>query len=540
MRSIPTSPMAKALVFLPLLVLILAGALAGLAAAAPPAGFDDRVEALLRASGAPGMGAVIVEGGKVALARGYGVRRLGAPERVDADTIFPIASAGKAFTTADLALLVDEGRLGWDDKVVDRLPGFQMYDPWVTREMTVRDLLVHRSGLGLGAGDLLFFPRSSLSRAEAVSRLRWIKPATSFRSGYAYDNVLYMAAGQLIEAVTGQTWERFTQERLLRPAGMTVSTADDADRFRTANRAQPHARLNGAVRGQGDQEVLDERQGSAESSAPAGGVSVSASDLGRWIQIQLGHGRLPEGGRLFSDAASREMWTPQTLIPIHRPPAAAAAAEPQFLTYALGWEVRDWRGHKIVWHDGGVDGYRAVVVLIPEKDVGFALMLNAEEGVVTRGLMYELLDHYLGFPAADWPAILGRIKAGQTAAAVAAVAATPPEVARRADAGPGLPPARYAGDYVDPWYGRMVVGKAGGGLTIDFKSTPGMVGDLEPWRYETFIARWRDKSIEPAFVTFFRGADGEVERVAMKAVSPQADFSYDYQDLDFRPVRPRP
>lgn len=151
MRSIPTSPMAKALVFLPLLVLILAGALAGLAAAAPPAGFDDRVEALLRASGAPGMGAVIVEGGKVALARGYGVRRLGAPERVDADTIFPIASAGKAFTTADLALLVDEGRLGWDDKVVDRLPGFQMYDPWVTREMTVRDLLVHRSGLGLGA-----------------------------------------------------------------------------------------------------------------------------------------------------------------------------------------------------------------------------------------------------------------------------------------------------------------------------------------------------------------------------------------------------
>ncbi|MGH8173124.1 MAG: serine hydrolase domain-containing protein, partial [Rhodanobacteraceae bacterium] len=170
--------------------------------AAPPAGFTARADALRERVGIPGMAIAIVENGKVTLAEGYGVRKLGAPTKVDADTIFPTGSTGKAFTVADLAILVDQGKLGWDDKVIDRLPGFQMYDPWVTREMTIRDLLVHRSGLGLGAGDLLFVPRSNIGRAEAVKRLRYIKPATSFRSGYAYDNVLYMVVGQLIEAVT--------------------------------------------------------------------------------------------------------------------------------------------------------------------------------------------------------------------------------------------------------------------------------------------------------------------------------------------------
>lgn len=503
------------------------------AQAAPPKGLDARIEGLMASSGTPGMGVVIVEGGKIVLAKGYGVRRLGAPDKVDADTIFSVASVGKAFTVADLAVLVDQGRLSWDDRVTDRLPGFQMYDPWVTREMTVRDLLVHHSGLGLGAGDLLFFPRGSLSRAESVKRLRWIKPATSFRSGYAYDNVLYMVAGQMIEAITGQTWETFTRESVLKPAGMRVSTSDDADRLRTANRVQPHARLNGAIRGLGDLQPLDERAGSGENSAPAGGVSTSASDLGRWIQIQLAHGKLPGGGRLYSEAAAVEMWTPRTLIPIRQAPAPAGAATPQFRAYALGWEVRDWRGHKIVWHDGGDDGFRAVVVLLPEKDTGFALMINSEEGAVVNGLMYELLDHYLGYPRADWPAILAKLKAAKDAAALAALKSDAPAAAR---VGPVHPLDRYAGDYSDPWYGPMAVREEGGRLSIDFRSTPNMVGDLEPWRYETFIARWRDKSIEPAFVTFVLGPDGGVERVAMKAVSPQADFSYDYQDLDFRPV----
>src|SRR5450631_3234826 len=226
----------KTLFSAPLILLCTAAAFA-----APPSGFESRVEMLRKEVGVPGMAIAIVEDDQVTLAKGFGTRALGSPEPIDADTIFPTGSTGKAFTVAALAVLVDQGKIGWDDKVIDHLPGFQMYDPWVTREMTIRDLLVHRSGLGLGAGDLLFVPRTNLSRAESVRRLRYIKPATSFRSGFAYDNILYMVAGQLIEAVTGETWEHFTAEHVLKPAGMLHSTSDPQSQFATANRAQPHA-----------------------------------------------------------------------------------------------------------------------------------------------------------------------------------------------------------------------------------------------------------------------------------------------------------
>ena len=281
---------------------------AGPAAAAPPANFDTRVEALRARIGVPGVSLAIVESGATTLARGYGVSKLGGSERVDADTIFPTGSTGKAFTAAALATLVDAGKIGWDDKVIDRLPGFQMYDPWVTREITIRDLLVHRSGLGLGAGDLLFVPRSNLTREEAVKRLRYIKPATSFRSGYAYDNVLYMVAGRVIEVVSGQTWEDYVREHVLVPAGMTVSTSDNDRRFETTNRAYPHARASGRVRGTGPLQMLDERDELGRAAAPAGGLAISANDMTKWLTLQLAKGDLPGEARLFSEAAHAEMW----------------------------------------------------------------------------------------------------------------------------------------------------------------------------------------------------------------------------------------
>ena len=210
----------------------------------------------------------IVEHGQVTLARGYGVRRLGEDAPVDADTIFQLGSVGKAFTTAALAVLVDRGQIAWDDPVTRHIPWFQMYDPWVTREMTVLDLLVHRSGLGLGAGDLMFVPRSTLSRAETVRRLRYIRPATSFRSGYAYDNVLYVVAGQLIEEVSGKSWERFMREEVLVPAGMRTATSDRVERRGTPNRAWPHARRDGPMHGMGTQQgARRQRAGRVRSRA---------------------------------------------------------------------------------------------------------------------------------------------------------------------------------------------------------------------------------------------------------------------------------
>jgi CubicO group peptidase (beta-lactamase class C family) len=500
--------------------------------AAPPTGFDARVEAVRNAAEVPGLAIAIVENGAVTLARGFGVRKLGSPEKVDADTIFMTGSTGKAMTTAALATLVEAGKLGWDDPVADHIPGFQMYDPWVTREMTVRDLLVHRSGLGLGAGDLLVIPRGTLSRAEVVKRLRFIKPARSFRSGYAYDNILYIVAGHLIDLVSGQSYEDYIREHVFRPAGMLHSTSDEAHRFATPNRASPHARTGGAVRGIGPLKVLDEHDNLAPASTPAGLLAISANDLARWLQIQLAKGKLPEGGRLFSEASSAEMWTPQTIEPIGPALPGLEATTPNFQQYALGWEVRDYGGAKIIWHSGGVFGFVTVVVLIPEKNVGFAITQNSEDGQARLGLMYELLDHYLGRPAKDWPAVIAEVRRKRFDAAVAAVSA---KAAAPGRSNPSLPLAQYAGRYVDAWYGAIAIGSNAKGLTINFTNTPNMGGRLEHWQYDTFVARFDDTGIEPAYVTFGLGAEGKVERITMKPVSPLADFSFDYQDLLFTP-----
>jgi CubicO group peptidase (beta-lactamase class C family) len=509
-------------------------AIAAPASAEPPKGFDTRVEALRKSLGVPGVSIAIVEDGRTTLARGYGVRDITAPRPVTADTIFATGSTGKAVTVAALAILVDRGRIKWDDKVIDHMPDFRMYDPWVTREMTIRDLLVHRSGLGLGAGDLLFVPRSDLSRKESVRRLRHIKPATSFRSGYAYDNVLYMVAGQLIEEVTGQTWEAFVRANILKPAGMTRSTVDDAGRLATADRGRPHARINGAIRGLGDQQPLDETADLASNVAPAGGLAVSANDMARWLQIQLARGKLPDGkGRLFSEDASAEMWNPVQIQPIAPRPDDLKPTMPMFYTYALGWDVQDYRGAKIVWHGGAVFGSLTAVVLIPDRNIGFSIAVNSEEGEVVRGLMYELLDHYLGLPQGQWPEKLHAYKADQMAEAVKALAAAGTV---RAKAGPSLPIERYAGDYADPWYGTIQVRADQGQLTVNFPHAKGLKATLEHWQYDSFRTNFSDKAVEPAYMTFSLDADGKVERITMKAVSPLADFSYDYHDLLFTPA----
>ena len=506
------------------------------ALAAPPAGFEQRVETLRKQVGVPGMAVAIVENDQVTFAKGFGVRKLGAPELVDADTIFPNGSTGKAFTVSDLAILVDEGKLSWDDKVIDRLPGFQMYDPWVTREMTIRDLLVHRSGLGLGAGDLMFVPRTNLTRAESVKRLRYIKPATSFRSGYAYDNVLYMVAGQMIEAMTGETWEHFTAEHLLKPAGMLHSTSDEDARWSNPNRAYPHARMSSGLRGAGQQEPLDERDELGRNAAPAGGMAISANDFARWIRIQLGGGKLPDSDKhLFSTAARDEMWTPRTIMPVAPRPEPIAATTANFDLYALGWDVRDYRGAKLISHGGAVFGFQTFVALIPEKNVGFALTINSEDGEILVGLAFELLDHYLDAPSNDWPA---KFIAFKKARLEAGLKAYKEKAAKPARVGPSLALDRYVGTYNDPWYGNIEIARnKAGKLTIDFKSTPRMGGTLEHWQYDSFTTRFDDRHIEPAYVNFGLDADGNVERITMKPVSPIADFSYDYQDLLFTPVK---
>jgi len=509
-------------------------ALASAAEAAPPAGFEQRVEQLRKEIGAPGVSIAIVEDGKVTLAHGWGVRDITTNQPVDADTIFFTGSTGKAFTNAALATLVDDGKIKWDDRVIDHMPDFRMYDPWVTREMTIRDLLVHRSGLGLGQGDLLFLPNSDLTRKETVRRIRYLKPATSFRSGYAYDNILYMAAGQLIEEVTGRTWEQYLRSRVFGPLGMKNSTNTDADFQANPNHARPHSRSDGPIHGLGTQAPLDENATISQNAAPAGGLAISANEMSRWLLTQLSRGKIPGSDkRLFSEEQSKQMWEGVVPTPIRQFPPEFAATEPNFNLYALGWTISDYRGAKVVGHDGAVFGSQATVALLPDKNVGIFIAANSEDGEIILGLRDELLDHYLGAPRNNWPERFHRWKVGRLNAAAKQVQTA---AAKPAKIGPSMPLANYVGEYADPWYGTIKVTRAGKGLAVHFPHSKGMEGPLTHYQYDTFKTNPALKWVEPAYVTFSIGADGKVDRVTMKAVSPAADFSWDYHDLLFTPA----
>lgn len=516
---------------------LLLSAMAMPALAAPPAGFEKEVEALRQKIGAPGVAIAIVENGKTTMARGFGVRQLGSTAPVDADTTFQTGSTGKAVTAAALAILVDEGKIKWDDPVIKHMPWFRMHDPWVTREITVRDLLVHRSGLGLGQGDLMMVPRTRLTRKQTVERVAYLKPRTSFRSAYAYDNILYAVAGQLIEEVTGQRWEDFVRARVLRAGGMMTATTDSPERFTVENRSYPHARLSGPLRGLGAQQLLDEKDELGRNAAPAGGLTFSANDEAAWLKIQLNGGALPDGKPLFSKAQHAEMWKPVTVMPVPQLPDSLKLAQPTYQSYALGWQVQDYRGHKLISHGGGVLGSITRVVLIPEKNVGFAIMMNSEDSGMLLGLTYRMIDHYLGFPDNGWIAkweswYQQRLEGGRQALAAMQAGKQPGD----AKAPPSLATERYAGRYRDAWYGDVVVGSDARGLTIDFTSSPNMAGRLTHWAYNSFITDFDDKTLEKAIVSFAIDDNGKVTGVTMKPANPIADFSWDYHDLDLKPV----
>ena len=476
----------------------------------------------------PGLALAIVKDDGVVVAKGYGVRKLGDPTPVDARTLFGIASNTKAFTATALGLLVEEGKLEWDAPVVRYLPAFAMWDPFVTREITVRDLLVHRSGLGLGAGDLLWWPESTYDRKEIARRLRFIQPATSFRTAYAYDNVLYLIAGELIETISGQTWENFVATRILARVGMTGSNVRHSAAAAGGNVATPHAPVDGAVRAI--------RPFESDNTNPAGGINSSAEDMAKWLRVQLSGGTLADGSRLFSTQTARQLTSIVTPIPIGDPPPELPPLKTNFHGYALGFDIRDYRGHKIVMHTGGLPGYVSRVAMIPDLNVGVAVLTNQESGEAFDSIAYRVLDYYLGAPAFDW--IDGYTKVHARVAAGVSAAEGHASSARDAASKPSLSLAKYAGTYRDAWYGDITIAEEGGKLVMRFSHTPALAGDLEHWQHDTFIARWRDRELRAdAYVTFALNPDGSIDQAKMRAVSPATDFSFDFQDLLLRPAR---
>lgn len=496
---------------------------------APP-GLDQYVESIRSAFDVPGIGLAIVRNGDVVVARGYGARTLGKPGSVDENTLFGIASNTKAFTATAIGMLVEEGKLEWDAPVNRYLPWFGLSDPYVTREITVRDLLVHRSGLGLGAGDLLWWPASTYDRKEIVRRLRSLPLAGSFRSAYAYDNVLYLVAGEIIESVSGLSWEDFISTRILAPLGMRRTTVRHSTAGEGSDAASPHARINGVVR--------PIQPFTSDNTNPAGGINSSAAEMARWLIVQLDSGRTGGASRLFTPRTTRELWTLVTPIPIGEPPPALAALKPNFNGYALGFGVHDYRGVKIVQHTGGLPGYVSEVTMVPALKLGIVVLTNQESGDAFRALTLRILDYYLGAPAVDWKEAfrLARARGDSVNAASVSLAAS----GRVASSHPSLPLEQYAGRYEDAWYGPIDVKCANGRLSMQFVHTPSLEGEMEHWQYDTFLVRWKDPELRAdALVTFSLNAEGSVDRVTLKAASKETDFSFDFQDLLLRPVRHR-
>jgi CubicO group peptidase (beta-lactamase class C family) len=484
-------------------------------------------ETILRAMNefqVPGMAVSVVYDGGVYYSKGHGVLETGGNDRVSDRTLFQIASLSKAFTAASIAVLVDEGELGWDDPVIDYLPEFRMFDPWVTREFTIRDLLTHRSGLPPGAGDLLLFPEANSSRDEIIRAMRYLKPASGFRSGFDYDNLLYIIAGEVVARVAGMSYEDFVEQRLLNPLGMRDCAATLARTSPKAAKATPHVVIDGQL----------QTTVSFESTlaAAAGGINCSARSMAAWMSFILDGGRDAKGEQRISKKQIDELLAPVTLKP-----AAGFFTEhaDTFLSaYALGWNVSTFYGQPMYSHSGGLWGMTSYVAILPKQNLAI-FASNNQMSPAPLAVVNDLLDRFLQDTVAqggkDWIALLADISASRKQKAAEAVAEA--DTARASESAPSLPLDAYAGTYQDPWYGDISISLRDGQLYFQSGRSARLAGPLEHFQFNTFIARWTDRSLNAdAYVSFVLTPEGNIERILMKAVSPATDFSFDFHDLD--------
>jgi CubicO group peptidase (beta-lactamase class C family) len=508
-------------------VVLLAPAGARAAAQAPDlAQLDAAIEQARKDWNVPGLAVAIVKDGKTVLAKGYGVREMGKPDPVDADTLFAIASNTKAFTATAISMLADERKLTLDDRVVTWLPYFALYDPYVTGDTRIRDLLSHRSGLGTFSGDLLWYG-TPYSREEVVRRARFLKQAGPFRSRYGYQNIMFVAAGEIVAAASGRTWDAFVKERIFDPLGMTRTVSTFAEVTKATNIATPHAGTYAPLR--------PYPWYSWDACGPAASIVSSANDMAKWITLHLNGGAAGDR-RLFSDNAQRTMWTPHVSFTTDPNPAVPAASlatslrmPVRFRGYGLGFSVSDYRHRFVAEHGGAADGMFSHLALVPEEKLGFVILTNSDTGV-SSALSYTILDAYLGGDRRDWSRLL--LDRARQAAEQKRLARGRIEKARLQGTRPSLPIGKYAGTYVSTLYGEAAVTVDNGGLVLRLLPNPDMVADLSHWHVDTFELTWRR-----AFPWFGSGRaqfvlDHDAGVTELKLDVPNDDFWF--YELDFK------
>jgi CubicO group peptidase (beta-lactamase class C family) len=479
-----------------------------------------------------GVAVAIVKDGKVIHKKGYGVRSIITKQKVDEKTNFQIASNSKAFTTAALAILVDEGRLSWKDKVKKYIPDFKMYNDYVTENFMVEDLLCHRSGLGLGAGDLMFLPDGSdFTIKDVMTCFQYFKPASAFRTKWDYDNLLYLIAGEIIARVSGISWEQFVQTRIMIPLQMN-NTYPSVQRLKDyPNVAMPHSTLvpeNVKIKSF----KLFEQMG----NGAAGGILSNVEDMSKWMIMQLNKGMYGDKleKQLFTEERHNEMWKIHTVRDANPNPRYNS----HFAGYGLGWFLNDMKGNLSVWHTGGLPGMLSIVSLIPDLKLGIVILTNTEDGggSLFSAVSSSIIDSYLGLDKFDYVADYAKRLESQSSNADSVVTSVWKQVdmSKNND----INQQDYIGIYEDNWFGKIAVFLKGDQLWFKSYRSPKLNGQMSFYKANTFAIKWEYQDMPcEAFAIFSLDEEGKAQSIKMKGISPTIDFSFDFQDLDLQRVK---
>ncbi|WP_208111001.1 serine hydrolase [Pedobacter duraquae] len=487
---------------------------------------DSVVNKTLSTFNVPGIAVAVVKDGKVILSKGYGIRSIKGKEKVDEHTLFGVASNTKAFTAAAIGILVDEHKLSWDTKVTDIIPEFKLHDAYVTAEFTVRDLLTHRSGLGLGAGDLMIFPdSSSVTTAQLIHNLRFLKPVSSFRTKYDYDNLMYIVAGEVVARVSGISYENFIENRLIKPLGMNETAASWYRLKNKSNIIDGHAPVGDHLNTVG--------LSFTEVANAAGGIYSNVTDMSKWVIAQINDGKYGAdlSKSLFSKKTHDEMWTPQTII------RGSSPYNTHFSSYGLGWFLSDVNGYFQATHTGGLAGIVTQVTIIPEMKLGIIVLTNQQSGAAFNSITNSIKDGYLGVKGQDRikqyndARLANEKKANDITAEVTAT------IAAAQSAGTVSPIQDVKGKYADAWFGEVIISTQNGGLYMQSKASPKLQGKMFYYKANTYIVKWNERSLDAdAYVIFNLDHDGKPVGFKLESISPLTDFSFDFQDLDFKKI----
>lgn len=460
----------------------------------------------------PGMAVAIVKDDQVIFAEGFGLREIGGNEAVDEQTMFPIASNTKAFTAAALAILVDQGKIDWNDKVIEHLPWFRMYNPYVTANMTIRDLLSHRSGLATFSGDLLWYG-TTYNRQEIVERARYLEPVYGFRENFGYSNIMYVAAGLIIPAVSGQSWDDFVEANFLDPLQMNRSITSTTQLSNFDNVASPHTDFN--------DEVIVVDYLNWDNVAPAGAIISSVSDVAQWLKLQLNRG-IWDGDTIFSPQQSHEMWSQHTVQGVSGW-SEKNWPSTTFKSYGLGWSLSNYLGHKIVGHSGGYDGMISYTCMVPDQDLAFVILTNKNSSLYYP-LIYKTLDVFLDGGDKDWSAFMLDIM-DKSASRDAAVKEE--KIKSRVESTqPSLDLNAYTGIYTSEMYGDAEVKLEQGKLSVQLVPAPQFIGRLKHWHFDTFEITFTEfPSLPPGFCTFVLDKEGKVSELKIDVPNPDFDFT---------------